>query len=353
MRIDELDYDLPPDRIAQEPAARREDARLFVIDGPTDRREHQSVRDLPAYLRAGDLLVCNDTRVLPARLFARRDTGGRVEVFLLEEEALPGGVWQALLRAGGSPAVGEEVAVAEGDRVLLEDKLPGGRWRVRGVDADLRSIMARHGRMPLPPYIRRDPSEGGADARETLDRERYQTCFARREGAVAAPTAGLHLTPALLDQLRAGHVTVATVTLHVGLGTFEPVRTERLEDHVMHEEVYEIPAETADAVRRTRAAGGRIVSVGTTVVRTLEASATTSPDGLPRAEAGRTRLLIQPGYDFRVVDVLLTNFHLPRSTLLALVGAFIGHARVLDAYAEAVREEYRFYSYGDAMLLVR
>ncbi len=349
MRLDDLDYHLPEDRIAQVPAERREDARLLVLDRASGRRTHRGIVDLPDLLAPGDLLVLNDTRVVPARLRARRATGGQVEVFLLEPGAEPG-TWEALVRAARSIRAGERLGLGEGtgeDGIRLLASRGRGAWLVEGAGAGMEAIMARHGEMPLPPYIRRE----AGDTRAPLDRERYQTVFARHDGAIAAPTAGLHLTPALLDRLRQGGVEVETVTLHVGLGTFEPVRVEDLDEHAMHEERYVVPAATAEAVRRVKAAGGRVVAVGTTSVRTLEAAALASGDGLPRPGAARTDLLIQPGYAFRVVDVLLTNFHLPRSTLLALVAAFAGLDAVRAAYAEAVEEGYRFYSYGDAMLL--
>ena len=346
MHVDDLDYDLPERLIAQVPPPQREDARLLGLDRARGTLTHSTVRELDRWLAPKDLLVLNDTRVLPARLHAQRQTGGRVDVLLLEE--LEEGTWSALVRAGGSLLPGEELRVDDGAGLRLVRRLGPGTWRVKGAGADLRALMDRHGRMPLPPYIRRERN----DEREGIDRERYQTLHARREGAVAAPTAGLHLTPALLRALEERGVGVAYVTLHVGLGTFQPVRADRLEDHDMHEEAYEVSAQAAEAVRRARAAGGRIVAVGTTVVRTLEASAGASPDGLPRPGAGRTDLLILPGYAFRAVDALLTNFHLPRSTLLALVSAFASREAILGAYAEAVREGYRFYSYGDAMLVV-
>jgi len=343
--MDDLDFDLPAALIAQEPSARRDAARLLVLDRASGEIEHATIRDLPRLLEAGDLFVVNDTRVLPARLHAQRATGGRVEFLLLEPRA--DGVWEALVRCGGALGQGEVVRLADGTGLRLLEDRGEGHWLVRGDEADLRDLMRTEGRMPLPPYIRR----AAQDERDVLDRERYQTVFARADGAVAAPTAGLHLTPALLDQLVARGVGRAAVTLHVGLGTFAPVRSERLEEHAMHSEVYEIPPETASAVRATRAAGGRIVAVGTTSVRALEASAAASPDALPTPGRAETDLLIAPGYAFRAVDVLLTNFHLPRSTLLALVGAFAGLDSVLAAYAEAVRAGYRFFSYGDAMLI--
>jgi S-adenosylmethionine:tRNA ribosyltransferase-isomerase len=339
MRLDDLDYDLPAAAIAQEPPARREDARLLELARADGGFAHSRVFDLPRRLRSGDLLVANDTRVIPARLFARRETGGRVELLLIEPDPDHPGGWLALARAGGRLREGEALALGQGRGLRLAAALERGRWRVVGIEEDIAVLMARFGRMPLPPYIQRTAD----DPRDALDRDRYQTIFARHEGAVAAPTAGLHLTSGLVRALAAAGVETAFVTLHVGLGTFEPVRTETLETHTMHEERFTVPVSTARALEGVRARGGRVVAVGTTTVRALEAHA--------RGEAGRTRLLIAPGHEFGVVDALLTNFHLPRSTLLALVAAFAGLEPVLAAYREALRAGYRFYSYGDAMLI--
>ena len=348
MRTDDFDYDLPKELIAQEPPRRREDARLLVLGRESGAIAHRGIEDLPDVLRAGDLLVVNDTRVIPARLFARRATGGAVEVFLLEPESDPPGAWRALVRAGGSIREGEELKMDDGaGRIRLLRRLEAGAWVVAAVEGDLAAVMERAGRMPLPPYIRRERS----DPRGPLDRERYQTVFARSPGAVAAPTAGLHLTKDLLARLAERGIERASVTLHVGIGTFKPIETDDIEGHVMHEERYEVPAETADAIRRTRAAAGRVVAVGTTSVRTLESAAAGTPDGIPVAGPGTTSLFIAPGREFRVVDALLTNFHMPRSTLLVLVSAFAGRERVLAAYREAVERRYRFFSYGDAMFV--
>lgn len=353
MRTDDFDFHLPPDLIAQEPAPRREDARLLVLPRAAGEPSDDTVASLPDLLSPGDLLVVNDTRVLRARLFARRATGGRVEVFLLHPAptAAPD-AWEALVRAGGALAAGEDLRLLAGEDeadggVRLLARLDGGHWHVAPLGGSFDDLMARAGRMPLPPYIRRTKT----DARDPLDAERYQTVYARHDGAVAAPTAGLHLTPAILARCAARGIGVASVTLHVGLGTFKPVETERIDEHPMHEEPWTVPAETAAALRRTRAAGGRIVAVGTTSVRTLESAALASPDGLPVAGSGATRLFISPGFPFRATDALLTNFHLPRSTLLCLVAAFAGRERVLAAYNRAVAARYRFFSYGDAMLV--
>jgi S-adenosylmethionine:tRNA ribosyltransferase-isomerase len=345
VRVDAFDYHLPDGAIAQEPCEPRDAARLLVA-GPAGPEEHRRFRDLPALLAPGDLVVINDTRVLPARLDARRPTGGRVELLLAEpaEE----GWWWALLRATGKPRPGEILEAEGGLRLIVGDR-DGARFRVlpEADGEDPWAIVERIGRMPLPPYIRR----GAADPRAASDRERYQTVYARHAGAVAAPTAGLHFTPAVFDALAAREIEVARLTLHVGIGTFLPVRVDRVEDHPMHAESYDLPVKTAVAIERTRARGGRVVAIGTTVVRTLEHRAL--DDGTVQPGSGRCDLFLVPGSPFRVVDRLVTNFHLPRSTLLMLVAAFVGHRRVLDLYRVALDRGYRFYSYGDAMLLSR
>jgi len=348
VRIGDLDYDLPERLIAQEPAARRDASRLLVLDRATGAVSHRAFADLPSLLRPGDLLVVNDAAVFPARLDLRRPTGGRFDALLLEPDPADPLRWEALLNAHGKIRVGERLAVERGGgAALVTEGWRAGTWTVRfeGTD-DVRALAALAGRVPLPPYIRR---ARGADARDPLDRERYQTVYARDPVAAAAPTAGLHFTPEVLRACEARGARRAAVTLAVGPGTFRPVKAERVEEHPMHPERWRIPEATAGEVRGARAAGGRVVAVGTTAVRTLEAAAAASPDGLPRAGEGSTDLFILPGHRFRCVDALLTNFHLPRSTLLALVMAFAGREAVLAAYREAVRAEYRFFSYGDAM----
>jgi S-adenosylmethionine:tRNA ribosyltransferase-isomerase len=335
-------YHLPARLIAQYPVEPRDSARLLVLDRHREELQHVRFRDLPRFLRPGDSLVLNESRVLPARLFARKPTGGRVEILLVEP--LEEGRWWALLRASRLPEPGTRLELPGGWEAVLEARdAEGGRYRValRG-PGSLRELLERHGHVPLPPYIRRP------DAPE--DRRWYQTVYARAEGSVAAPTAGLHFTPELLERLREMGVGLARVVLHVGPGTFRPVKTSDLRQHRMHEEPYEVPEETVRELAETRRRGGRVVCVGTTAVRTLEAAA--GPDGLPRAGKGRTNLYIYPPYEFKAVDALITNFHLPRSTLLMLVCAFGGRERVLRAYEEAVRLGYRFYSYGDAMLIL-
>ena len=305
---------------------------------------HSRVRDLPRLLRPGDLLVLNDTRVIPARLYGRSAGGGTMEILLLERVA--DREWEALVKPGRRARPGAVIEIAEGLAAEVVDKRedgPSHRYRLR-FSEPIEPHLDRLGHIPLPPYIHRP------DTPE--DRERYQTVFARRPGAVAAPTAGLHFSEELLREIEAAGVETARVTLHVGLGTFKPVAAERVEEHRMESERYEIGEEAAGAIRQAREAQRRIVAVGTTVVRTLESAARVG-DGEVRAGSGATELFITPGFRFQVVDALLTNFHLPCSTLLMLVSALAGRERVLAAYAEAVREGYRFYSYGDAMLAER
>ena len=342
MQLADFDYDLPGDRIAQEPAEERTAARLLCLDRARPPLEHARVADLPGRLRAGDLVVVNDTRVIPARVPARRPSGGRLEVLLVRPLESPR-EWEALVR--GSPRVGERAHFPEARGEWLAG-LGDGRWRVRleldHPDESVLGWLERVGEVPLPPYVRRPAGPTPAD------RDRYQTTYARVPGAVAAPTAGLHLTPALLSTLGDHGVALARLTLHVGPGTFMPIRVAALDDHVMAAEPYDVPADTAAAVANARVRGGRIVAVGTTTVRALESAGAA---GQLVAGPGEAKLFIRPGHRFRVVDALLTNFHLPRSTLLALVAAFAGWERVRAAYEEAVRLGYRFYSFGDAMLI--
>jgi S-adenosylmethionine:tRNA ribosyltransferase-isomerase len=376
-----LDYELPQELIASRPANERDGARLLVLDGgecashdgaasgpiPRDPKGpwvHAAVRDLAELLAPGSLLVLNDTRVIPARLLGRKESGGRVEIFLVRRlgaqtveeggRVFPAERWQALGRASKPLRPGARITLARARAapavpaalsVRIEGRVDeGGLLEVvlfSPSDTPIATALEAFGHVPLPPYLRRTDEE--------TDRERYQTVFARVPGAVAAPTAGLHLSSALLDRIRARGIDVSTLTLHVGLGTFQPVMVADLDDHPMHAERFEIPFETAAAIDRARARRAPVIAVGTTVVRALESAAL--PAGRVRAGAGETRLLIQPGYSFRVVDQLLTNFHLPQSTLLALVAAFAGRARTLAAYRAAIEARYRFFSYGDAMLI--
>jgi S-adenosylmethionine:tRNA ribosyltransferase-isomerase len=356
MDVRDFDFELPPALIAQDPAPERTAARLMHLDRATGATTHTTVAHLPEILRGGDLLVVNNTRVFPARLLGRRvPSGGVVECLLIKRlESHPGAatagdavIWEALMHPGQKLRPGSRV-VFEGVRTLhaevLEMKFFGRRvvrlWTGdgSGVDAAIEAI----GHVPLPPYIKRGDTE--------VDRERYQTVFARARGSVAAPTAGLHFTPSLLRALEDRGVQLAEITLHVGYGTFQPVRVDRVEDHRLEAEDYEIGDEAARTIEAARAAGRRVIAVGTTTTRTLEAVARAG-DGAIEAGRGRSDLFIYPGFDFRVIGGLLTNFHLPQSSLLMLVAAFAGRERVLTAYREAVALGYRFYSYGDAMLI--
>ena len=355
LRIDAFDFELPHDRIAQRPVEPRDAARLLVVDPSSDALVDQSVADLPDLLPADAVLVVNDTRVLRARLLGRKaETGGKVELLLVrkvDEVGGPGSTERWLAMGKASKAFRFPTRVFVGDPPELVATLHA-RSAIDGLlevtlesldSAPVTAAIERLGHVPLPPYIRR---EDDAD-----DVGRYQTVYARHDGAVAAPTAGLHLTHRLIGALSARGVTMATVTLHVGPGTFQPVTVEDLDGHPMHEEWYEVPHFTARVIEEARARGAVVVAVGTTTVRALESAADPERAGLVLPGRGKTRLLIQPGFSFRVVDALLTNFHLPRSTLLALVSAMAGRGRILQAYRHAVEANYRFYSYGDAMLI--
>jgi S-adenosylmethionine:tRNA ribosyltransferase-isomerase len=343
MRLDDFDYELPRELIADRPAEPRDAARLLVIPSEGDIRDRR-IGDLPGLLRAGDLLVFNDTKVIPARLVGRRGDA-TVEITLARD--LGGGVWRAYAKGARRLRPGNRIEFADDLAAEVAQKTPEGEVILRfGCEGDaFRAALGRCGAMPLPPYIKRPR---GGDLR---DRSDYQTMFARAEGAVAAPTAGLHFTPVLLAALEARGIEWLTVTLHVGPGTFLPVKTDDPREHRMHAEWGLVSADAAARINRTRAAGGRIVAVGTTSLRLLESA----PDdnGVMREFADETRLFVMPGYRFRVIDLLLTNFHLPRSTLVMLVAALAGLDRIKAAYEHAVRERYRFFSYGDACLIER
>ena len=343
MNVSDFDFELPESLIAQMPLPERSGARMLVLDGAGGEIRDAAIREFPGLLSAGDLLVFNDTRVIPARLHGQKDSGGKVEVLLerilCEHEAI------FHVRASKSPKQGAILRMEGGvvlEMMAREDAL--FRLRLRAGGESILQALEAHGHMPLPPYIERQDS--------LADRERYQTVFADRPGAVAAPTAGLHFDEDLLAAVRARGVETTRVTLHVGAGTFQPVRVESLTEHVMHAEWVEVPQTTVDAISAARARGGRVIAIGTTSVRALESAARFSPNGELAAWRGDTRLFITPGVRFRVVDALLTNFHLPRSTLLMLVSAFGGHAQVMRAYRHAVEAQYRFFSYGDAMFIM-
>ncbi len=353
MNINELDYELPESLIAQQALADRAASRLMVLDRTSGDIQHRHFGDLSGVLEAGDCLAVNDSKVIPARFFARRKTGGKIEGLFLQinEE----GLWQVMLKNASRLGEGETFylynPLAENKdlpalAIVAREKLGGGIWLIEPDSPDdYLDILNRFGCTPLPPYIRRNPS----DRSENFDRPRYQTVYAESPGSVAAPTAGLHFNNELLEKLQNGGINIAHLTLHVGLGTFKPVNTEKLEDHPMHSEKYRLDEKNAEIINQTLRNNGRVVAVGTTSVRTLETLA--AGDRL-EAGSGWTKLLITPGYQFRVTDAMLTNFHLPRTTLLALVCAFAGVETILRAYRQAIEEKYRFYSYGDAMLIL-
>ena len=358
MRTADFDYYVPSELIAQTPATERDRSRLLVLQRPEGRFAHRCFRDLLEILRAGDVLVLNDSRVIPARLRAVKDrTGGQIEVLLIEENAVND--WWVMLRPGKRARTGTRILFLNRDgraaapEALVIEKNAEGHCRLRfSGTANISDAIGSLGEVPLPPYIARGTTPGPAD-----DRERYQTVYARPAGSVAAPTAGLHFTKKMLDEIRSREVRLCFITLHVGTGTFAPVKAEALEKHILHEERFEIGPRAARTVNEAKKAGRRVIAVGTTTVRVLESVAAENQGRLVHGR-GRTRIFIHPPFSFRITDALLTNFHLPRSTLLMLVSAFAapgqtrGRDLVLAAYAEAIRERYRFYSYGDAMLIL-
>jgi S-adenosylmethionine:tRNA ribosyltransferase-isomerase len=357
MRTGDFDFELPPELIAQTPTAQRDGSRLFVLHRSSGLLEHRSFGDLDDYVRPEDVLVLNDSRVIPARLHGvNAQTGGQFEMLLVEEAGLND--WWAMVRPGKRAREGTRITLSNAkgtpcsiEALVVEKNLEGHRRLHFENVPNILDILDELGEVPLPPYIERN---GAVDFSQ--DRERYQTVYARPAGSVAAPTAGLHFTETLLNRIRQKGVQVCFVTLHVGLGTFAPVKSESLTAHVMHEESYQLSEKTAETINGAKAAGGRVLAVGTTTLRVLETIARQSA-GQVRAGSGRTGIFIYPPYEFKIVDMLLTNFHLPRSTLLMLVSAFaapggtVGLERILSAYAEAVRQRYRFFSYGDAMLI--
>ena len=336
MKTTDFHYHLPESSIAQTPAEPRDFSRLLVLDRAAGGLGHHIFREITDYLRPGDLLVLNQTRVIPARIFARKETGGKVELLLLRRRDVL--LWEALV-GGKGLSIGKKVVVEDGPQAEIVELLNGSERLIR-FSEPIEPYFPKVGNVPLPPYIHEKLS----------DPERYQTVYAREPGSAAAPTAGLHFTPRLLDEVQAKGVKIAYVTLHVGLDTFAPVTEENPEEHKIHTEWCELPQVTADAINATRAAGGRVIAVGTTSVRTLE-TANIGQDGI-LPFIGPTSIYILPGYTFQVVDAMITNFHLPKSTLLMLVSAFAGRERILSAYETAIREGYRFYSFGDAMLIL-
>jgi S-adenosylmethionine:tRNA ribosyltransferase-isomerase len=342
MLVKDFTFHLPQDLIARHPTAERDRSRLMLLDRTSGSIAEDTFCNLQTYLRSGDLLVMNDTRVIPARLFGRRPTGGKVEIFLLRQ--MPGSQdrWESLLKSSKKIQEGQNIMLESGMTAVVLSRSVADNWLVEFAGAEPFDLwLEREGHIPLPPYLQRDDSP--------VDRERYQTVVAREPGAIAAPTAGLHFTHELLAQLASNGIGTAFLTLHTGLGTFQPVRVQRVQEHKIHTERFVIPPDTVEAVKRTKAAGGRIIAVGTTSARTLEYSARQS--GHVEAGSGEADIYIYPGYRFKVVDALITNFHLPESTLLMLVSALAGREYVLEAYREAVSRGFRFYSYGDAMFI--
>ena len=349
-QLSDYDFDLPESLIAQHPAAERTASRLLVVSGNSF--SDQQFTDLPSLLNPGDLLIMNDTRVLRARFFGQKDTGGQVEVLIerIDGGANGGRVARAQIRASKSPKPGARLRLADAFDVEVLGR--DGEFFLLALPADesrdFWQLTETHGQLPLPPYITHTP--------DSEDERRYQTVYAKHPGAVAAPTAGLHFDETILTQLKAKGIETATVTLHVGAGTFQPVRTENLDEHVMHHEWYHLPEATSEAIAHCRARGGKVVAVGTTTLRTLEAAAKhqgIQAGGLLQPDSRETDLFIRPGYEFKVVDRLITNFHLPKSTLMMLVSAFAGYQTMRAAYQHAINQQYRFFSYGDAMLLTR
>lgn len=338
LSLSAFDFDLPESLIAQEPSAQRDRSRLMVMKRGSDAVEHRVFSDIVEYLTPGDLLVVNDTKVFPCRLLATKPGGGKAEIFLLSEQGL--NLWEALVKGG--VGTGKRLRITDEIEAEItgtgEDSLRAVRFHGTG---DIRMLLPEIGKTPLPPYIKRDPSNE--------DRERYQTVYAAREGAVAAPTAGLHFTGELLQRLKAKGIELATITLHVGPGTFRPVRVETITEHRMLPEQYLIGKDAADSINRAKSEGRRVIAVGTTSVRTIETAS--QADGTVNAGAGSSELFIYPGYRFKVTEGIITNFHLPKSTLFMLVSAFAGREETLSAYRRAIAEKYRFYSYGDAMLI--
>jgi S-adenosylmethionine:tRNA ribosyltransferase-isomerase len=349
VNLSDFEYHLPPDLIAQQPAPQRDASRLLVLTRSTGTCEHVLFSDIGRFIKPGDVLVANDTRVIPARVYARKPTGGRVELFLLQFMHSPASglqQWQCLARSHRPLRPAQELVCDGGMRAVVRERAQENMWLVDlYYEGSFDQALERCGRPPLPPYITRDPEQPACEP----DRERYQTVYARSSGAVAAPTAGLHFTPELMADIEHQGAAFEFVTLHVGYGTFEPLRGDSVEQHRMHSESYSLSNAAADRINHARQQGGRIIAVGTTSARVLESCADES--GVLHGAEGATDLFVYPGYRFKAVDALITNFHLPRSSLLLLVSAFADRQAVLAAYAEAVEQRYRFFSYGDAMLI--
>lgn len=342
MKTSDFDYLLPEELIAQNPPASRGSSRLLVFDREKDRISHKNFNDIVSFFDEGDILVFNDTKVIPARLFGRKETGGKVEILLIRE--IEKDLWECMLKTSKGAKIGMSFSLGEGDDIIhadIVDKSEGSIIVKLSSDKEVREMINKIGRMPLPPYVKRDAVKE--------DEERYQTIYASKEGAVAAPTAGLHFTPELMHSLKEKGVHTAMITLHVGPGTFQPVRVDDMENHKMHSEHFHISESVAEKINEVKERGGRVVAVGTTTVRTLESS---NDKGKVLPNDGETDIFVRPGSRFNIVDCMITNFHLPKSTLFMLVSAFAGTANMKKVYEEAVLEKYRFFSYGDAMLII-
>jgi len=349
MKTEELNYYLPPELVAQQPLGLRSDSKLLVFNRSSGEIVDSRFSSIGDFLLAGDCLVLNDTKVLPARFFARRNTGGKLEGLFLSEKTV--GIWQVLLKGTRKVKTGEVIYLKDKANEdfckaeVLNNPAPDGCWLRIKADGGFETILDKIGYPPLPPYIKR-----GADLHQAaIDKLRYQTIYAREPGAVAAPTAGLHFTDELIEQLKAGQVSFAYITLHIGTGTFKPITTDNIEEHKIHQERFNIDEKNARIINTTKEKGGRVIAVGSTSARTLE---TVAIGSRVQALSGKTELFIKPGYQFKIVDAMVTNFHLPKSTLLALVAAFAGLENTLTAYRHAIEQRYRFYSYGDAMLIL-
>ena len=340
MRLSDFDYHLPEELIAQEPADKRDHSRLMVLDKEGGNIEHKDFKDLPGFLQSGDILVINDTKVIPARLYGKRvKTGAEIEIVLLHERE--NNVWEALARPGKKVRSGEKIDFGKNfEATVLGNTQYGGRVLEFGHEGEFDELLHKHGEMPLPPYI----------TKKLEDPDRYQTIYAEKAGSAAAPTAGLHFTDEIFESIRAKGVKIARITLHVGLGTFRPVKTESIEEHKMHEEYYVVDQVAAQMINTAKNSGGRIIAVGTTSVRTLETVA--DENGLIKPQSGWTEIFIYPGFEFKAIDAMITNFHLPKSTLIMMVSAFAGRENILKAYEEAIEKKYRFFSFGDAILIM-
>lgn len=344
MRVDEFDYFLPPELIAQQPSEKRECSKMMVLNRQNQEIYHRNFFDILDYIKPNDLLVLNNTRVIQARLFGTKETGAKIEIFLIK--SISETLWQCFLRPQKRIKAGIKIKLKDNSSIKVVERTLNGQWLIE-TPSEFNKIIQKTGTMPLPPYIKR----WDENIHEAQDRERYQTVYARIPGAVAAPTAGLHFSPDIIDKIKKHNIKIAEITLHVGPGTFKPVKCEKVQDHIMHEEFYSVSEEAASTINNHKAESKRIITVGTTSIRTLETIANLN-NGQMKACSGWSNIFIYPGYNFKIVDACLTNFHLPKSTLIMLVSALAGKEFILKSYQEAIKNNYRFYSYGDCMLII-